>query len=758
MQMNTFFRKKSERWPAVCRVLLFLLIMASQAAYGQNISVKSFKLVETDLTAQNPDTKRVDQNSGELCAVIRVQTTEKGFGFDVGSYGIEHIDENHVGEIWVYVPYGVLHMDIRHPKLGSLLGYEFPVKIVKGRTYVMELTTGKVETIVQETINKQWVVFNVSPANSRVVLNGETLPVDEEGHAERLIPFGRYDYQVTCADHNTAAGFIEVNDTERKHELNVRLRPKFGWIEVDDNEGSAGADVYIDNVKVGRIPFRSANLSSGRHQVELVKELYKNYKEEVFVGDSATVKVAPRLEPDFATTTLTVDADAEIFVEGERKGVRTWTGPLKRDSYNVEVRQKGHRSVSQVITVSGTGDQIIKLNAPVPVFGSLVITSQPSQAKVYVDGEEKGTTPLQLAKLPVGSHEVTIRRDGYQATQKTVEIKENAEATADFRLSTICRVQLVTSAAPGTEIFMDGKSIGKSPVTVEVPAGKHRMKATAEGFYSYDEEIDIDGLHPVVDLKLKKSSSDVHITSNHSGSLYIDGRYVDYLNSGGTIKSLRKGEHTFKVQRGRYEGETRCTVSADNENVYVRTKANFVRSAEFYMEGNLRTGGSTAIGGTMGFYAGNVNIEAAYLAGLKESAPVYWNKVTDYGIAEEGVYVHKPTFISAKAGYGIRVGNRLRFTPQVGAYIVLLKDKAIGDPTSYDDGETCPASGAEAVSGSVSLRTSLALAPALAISITPEYNFSMFKSDGYKVMSGVSDDIKKFGEGFSLKFGLSLFF
>lgn len=763
MQMNTFFQKISERWPAVCRTILLALALAGSATHAQNIAVKGFKLVENDLTAQNPMTKRVDSSSGEPCALIRVQTTEKGFAFDVGSFGVEHIDENHVGEIWVYVPYGVRHLDIRHPKLGSLIGYEFPVGILKGRTYLMELTTGKVETIVQETIHKQWVVFNVNPASSRVVLAGETLPVDEEGHAERLVPFGKYDYQVTCADYNTSSGFVEVNDTEHKHELNVRLRPKFGWIEVGDNEGSTGADVYIDNVKVGRIPFKSGNLSSGKHQVELVKELYKNYKEEIFVGDSTTVKVAPRLEPDFATTTLTVDADAEIYVEGERKGVRTWTGPLKRDSYNVEVRQKGCRSVSQVIEVNAVGNQVIKLTAPVPVFGSLIVTSQPSQATVYVDGKEKGTTPLQLAKLSVGNHEVYVRREGFQAAGKKVEIKENTEVEADFKLSTICKVRFTTTAPSGTKIYMDGKSIGESPVTVEVSAGKHRLKATAEGFYPYEEIIDIDGMHPVVDLKMKKSVSNVRITSNHNGSLYIDGKYVAYL-SGSYDKAMRKGTYTFKVQRGRYEGEMKYMLKNDDEKVFVRMKANLVRRNEFYMEGNLRTGGSMAVGGTMGFYAGNVNIEGSYLIGLKESAPVYWNYVNnDYG--RNGIHpaslVYKPTFISGKAGYGISVGNRIRFTPQVGAYVVLLKENPSEETadTDYPFGYVdAIADGAKVISGSVSLRSSVSLVPNLAISVTPEYNFPLFKSDGYKVLSGVSDDIKKFGEGFNLKVGLSLFF
>lgn len=113
---------------------------------AQGISVKSFQLAETDLTAQNRNTMVEDQN-GEKCALIRIQTTQKGFVFDVGSIGVQKIEDNHTGEIWLYVPYGVKHLDIRHASFGSLIGYNFPISITKGRTYILDLKTSNVQSV-----------------------------------------------------------------------------------------------------------------------------------------------------------------------------------------------------------------------------------------------------------------------------------------------------------------------------------------------------------------------------------------------------------------------------------------------------------------------------------------------------------------------------------------------------------------------------------------------------------------------------------
>lgn len=78
----------------------YLLIVYS--AFSQNISVSSFNLLETDLTANTAGTMEMDQN-GETAALIKIVTTQTGFTFDGGSMGIVKTKQT-PGEIWVYIP------------------------------------------------------------------------------------------------------------------------------------------------------------------------------------------------------------------------------------------------------------------------------------------------------------------------------------------------------------------------------------------------------------------------------------------------------------------------------------------------------------------------------------------------------------------------------------------------------------------------------------------------------------------------------
>ena len=68
-------------------LLLLFLIFLPNLLCAQNISVASFQLLETDLTANTHGFMERDQN-GEVAALIKIVTTEKGFVFDGGMVGI----------------------------------------------------------------------------------------------------------------------------------------------------------------------------------------------------------------------------------------------------------------------------------------------------------------------------------------------------------------------------------------------------------------------------------------------------------------------------------------------------------------------------------------------------------------------------------------------------------------------------------------------------------------------------------------------
>ena len=405
--------------------LLMLMLLMGTALSAQEIGVASFKLLENDLTANTTGTMERDQN-GEVAALIKVVTTGQGFAFDGGMTGIVGTKQE-IGEVWVYVPHGIKRITIRHPQLGVLRDYYFPVPIEKARTYEMKLTTGRVETIVTHTVNKQYVVFNVEPTNAVVELGDEMLTVDSEGYATKGVPYGTYSYRVSCANYYTEAGQVTVTK-EQQAEVNVKLRPNFGWIQLDAAEELHGAYVYIDNERVGQLPLVAEGGKPGEHRVKIVKPLYKTYNQQVTVAENDTTVLNVEMIPNFArVTVVSTDEQGEIWIDGQKKGVGKWIGGLETGEYKVEVRRESHRPVSDVLYINDLGERTFRVGAPVPIYTSIEIASRPSKATVYMDGKKIGETPLIKNGVLIGKHQVVFKKEGYLTVEKTVDLKENVE-------------------------------------------------------------------------------------------------------------------------------------------------------------------------------------------------------------------------------------------------------------------------------------------------------------------------------------------
>jgi formylglycine-generating enzyme required for sulfatase activity len=219
---------------------------------AQNLAVQSFRMDETDLTANTAGTTVIDQN-GNKCALIKVETTLKGFTFDAGTLGVVKT-ENHVGEVWVYVPEGVKRLSIFHEDYMPIRDYDLGMMLRRARTYVLRLSASQ-QQAAEEAPTSQFVIFQVSPANATIKLNGEILPV-HNGSATKMMPFGSYDYRVQAPDYMPQAGKVVVDDPQQPHVVSALLRRE-------------GEDRLVT---VGSVTFTMIPVKGGTFQMGATKE------------------------------------------------------------------------------------------------------------------------------------------------------------------------------------------------------------------------------------------------------------------------------------------------------------------------------------------------------------------------------------------------------------------------------------------------------------------------------------------------------
>ena len=79
-------------------IIILLVNLFCVLLQAQTINVKSFRMLDNDLTANTNGTYELDQN-GEKAALIKVVTNQTGFSFDCGSLGVVKTMQK-PSEIW----------------------------------------------------------------------------------------------------------------------------------------------------------------------------------------------------------------------------------------------------------------------------------------------------------------------------------------------------------------------------------------------------------------------------------------------------------------------------------------------------------------------------------------------------------------------------------------------------------------------------------------------------------------------------------
>ena len=222
----------------------------------------------------------------------------------------------------------------------------------------------------------------------------------------------------------------------------------------------AGARVIVNGNFIGITNFFPIEVHTGIARIEITLEGHETYADdemrigpgEISTLDLALTRTSARLP------IITDPSGVEIVVDGELVGTTSGTlppdlrsfmpanmdpnrlsapfelGALPLGQHQIELRLDCYRSVSFPFSADEPRDytaQIIKLEESI---GSLTITSNPSEASVYIDGELRGTTPLDLKRVCSGPHHLEVKH----VTGKYVE---DIDVGPDESLSFECPIR-----------------------------------------------------------------------------------------------------------------------------------------------------------------------------------------------------------------------------------------------------------------------------------------------------------------------------
>lgn len=288
---------------------------------------------------------------------------------------------------------------------------------------------GAITVTLQELPGR--LLASTTPANDAVrwLLNGE--PAATAERFERELPAGEYRLGTAHPYYRPTERQVALGRGETV-ELDVPLQAVEGELSIQSVP--AGASVSIDGEPAGVTPLRRS-LAGGKYRVAVSHERYAAVAESVEITHAAaSVERHYRLARPAATLAFDVHPrDGALLVDGKNVSpTRSHSVPAETP-VTISYLRDGYAGVTRSVTARAGETTRVRLHLE-PEFGRVEIRSRPV-ARVFIDGTERGSTPLRV-RLPTAAHTVALRRPGYRTVERRITPSRTRTQVIDETLLT----------------------------------------------------------------------------------------------------------------------------------------------------------------------------------------------------------------------------------------------------------------------------------------------------------------------------------
>ena len=208
-----------------------------------------------------------------------------------------------------------------------------------------------------------------------------------------------------------------------------------------------------------------------------------------------------------------------------------------------------------------------------PNFGYLNITTKPEEgAKVFVDEEYVGISPIKTDRLKSGSHTVRVMKDMYKMKEQSFVVTDGQtnEVTLEM-LANFVNVTINTDSQ--SDIYVDDELKGKGKWTGRLSDGSHAFEAKKVNHKPSKKNVDLVlGDTQVITLDAPKPiNGTAEINSSPMGAnIYIDGKH--YGETPIYISEILIGEHELKLTKQGCAEFNKIIVIEENETLTINEK------------------------------------------------------------------------------------------------------------------------------------------------------------------------------------------
>ena len=398
---------------------LVLLFAAISSALAQELTVKSFKLAGSDLTAQTQPRKDLNNLN---CALVKVGIALDGVKFD-GSIMGEPIQK--LGEYWVYMPKGVSMLQVLHKNYTPLMVnfYDYGVgKVESGMTYILTLSKPAGSTEPTDA-GGNFYALTVTPKNAVVTIDGNPQTVSTDGEYSAMLPYGSHTYKVEAGGYISKSGSFTISSSDMTP-INVSLVSAMATVSVTCP--TPAVSLYVDKKSVGMAPW-TGSLKEGMHLIEAKKEGYRSQQRTINLSQQQRLDVAfaelAAIQGNLSVNYKPFGAD--VYIDGKKVGQspRVFNGILV-GNHKVEIKKDGYGTDSKTVSIlegqtASLSGVLTTHTITIPVKDGISIDMVRVEAGTFTMGATAEMEDPYGDEKP--THQVTLTNDYYMGKYEVTQ-------------------------------------------------------------------------------------------------------------------------------------------------------------------------------------------------------------------------------------------------------------------------------------------------------------------------------------------------
>ena len=175
-----------------------------------------------------------------------------------------------------------------------------------------------------------------------------------------------------------------------------------------------------------------------------------------------------------------IPSGTKVYIDGVYKGTTPLFLSVEEGRHAIKLTKEYYYNVEESVFVKIGETTYVRKT--LKGYGFIRVDSNPSGAKVYLDGIYKGETPLFLSKVAEGTHTIKLTKQHYNDVTRTVSVSIG-KTTHVYETLTGYGSISISSSPSGASVYLDGYYKGVTPLFLsKVIEGSHTIKLVKFGY------------------------------------------------------------------------------------------------------------------------------------------------------------------------------------------------------------------------------------------------------------------------------------